>query len=154
MLSVYFQEKFNENIKDFIVGEIFKPLGIEEYIWENYGKYCPAGTGLYISHHDLFKVGLLILNKGNYEGQQLISKKYVEKMCSCRLKTPYAVKPARVLPKEGVGYVMHISRDGYSFKDGTNGQYLIVNFKKKQLITILASESEMSYVTEILRGEI
>lgn len=73
-------------------------------------------------------------------------------MCSTQIKTPYAVKPNRVLPKEGVGFVMHISKDGYVFKDGTNGQYLIINFSKNQLITILSSESEMQYVTEILRG--
>ena len=63
----------------------------------------------------------------------------------------YAVKPERVLPKVGVGYVIHISRDGYIFKDGTNGQYLIINFDKNLLISILSSEKEMKYVTEILR---
>ena len=47
---------------------------------------------------------------------------------------------------------MHISRDGYVYKDGTNGQYLIINFSKNLLITILSSEKEMSYVSEILRG--
>ena len=45
-----------------------------------------------------------------------------------------------------------MNRDGYVYKDGTNGQYLIVNFNKQQLITILSSEPEMSKVTEILRN--
>lgn len=72
-------------------------------------------------------------------------------MCSTQIDTPYAVKPERVLPKIGVGYIMHISRDGYIFKDGTNGQYLIINFNKNLLISILSSEKEMKYVTEILR---
>ena len=47
---------------------------------------------------------------------------------------------------------MHISRDGYAYKDGADGQYLIVNFAKNQLITILSAKPEMQYVTEILRG--
>ena len=72
-------------------------------------------------------------------------------MCSIKIETPYAIKPGRVLPKIGVGYIMHISRDGYIYKDGTNGQYLIINLKKQQIISILASESDMSCVTEILR---
>ncbi len=154
LLSVCFQEYFGINIKDFIVKEIFKPLKIKDFIWKNYDKYCPGGTGLYLSHKDLFKIGQLILSKGNFEGRQIISKRYIEQMCSTQMQTPYAVKPERVLPKESVGLVMKISRNGYVFKDAKNGQYLIVNFDKNLLITILASEKEMQFVTEILRGVI
>lgn len=45
---------------------------------------------------------------------------------------------------------MHISRDGCAYKDDADGQYIIVNFAKNQLITILSTEPEMQYVTEIL----
>lgn len=151
LLSVFFQEMFKENIADFIAREIFSPLGITEYKWENFGKYCPGGTGLYISHESLFKIGQLILHKGKFNNKQIISHFFIEEMCKTQIQTPNATKLDRVLPKFGVGYIMHISRDGYVYKDGTNGQYLIVNFAKNQLITILSSESEMNYVIEILR---
>lgn len=151
LLSVYFQEAFGINIAEFISKEIFKPLGIKKFVWKNYDKYCPGGTGLYISHNDLFKIGELILHKGYFNGKQIISKRFIEAMCSAQIITPYAVKPERVLPKIGVGYIMHISRDGYFFKDGKNGQYMIINFDKNLLISILSSEKEMKYVTEILR---
>lgn len=152
LLSVLFQEITGENIKDYIDRHIFTPLGIKEYQWDNYDKYCPGGTGLYLKAEDLFKIGQLLINYGKYNGLQIMSPKYIKKMCTTRLKTPYAVKPNRVLPKRGVGYIMHISRDHWAFKDGTNGQYLIINFKKQQLITILSSEPNMSVVTEVLRG--
>lgn len=152
LLSVSFQEMFKENIADFIAREIFSPLGITGYKWENFGKYCLGGTGLYISHESLFKIGQLILHKGKFNDKQIISSFFIEEMCKTQIQTPNATKPDRVLLKFGVGYIMHISRDGYVYKDGTNGQYLIVNFKRNQLISILSSESEMNYVTEILRG--
>ncbi len=151
LLSVYFQEAFGINITEFIIKEIFDPLGIKNFVWKNYDKYCPGGTGLYISHNDLFKIGELILHKGYFNGKQIISKKFIEEMCSAQIVTPYAIKPERVLPKTGVGYIMHISRDGYIFKDGTNGQYVIINFDKNLIISILSSEKEMKYVTEVLR---
>jgi CubicO group peptidase (beta-lactamase class C family) len=151
LLSVCFQEMFNKNIKDFVCEEIFEPLNIKNFKWDNYDKYCPGGTGLYIAHKDLFKIGELILNKGKHNNNQIVSSKYIEEMCSIQIETPYATKPERVLPKVGVGFVMHISRDGYAYKDGTNGQYLIINFEKQQLLTILSSEPDMSCVTEILR---
>lgn len=152
LLSVFFTEAFGENLTEFIKREIFAPLGIKTFKWTSYGKYNPGGTGLYIYHKDMFKIGQLILNKGKFNDKQIVSSTYIEKMCKSQIETPYAVKPERVLPKVGVGYIMHISRDGYSFKDGTNGQYLIVNFEKGQLITICSSEPDMKYVTEILRG--
>ena len=52
----------------------------------------------------------------------------------------------------GGGYFTFVSRDGYIFRDGTNGQYIIVNKEKNLLITIMASEKQMKNVTEILRG--
>ena len=152
LLSVYFQEKFGENIGEYIAREIFTPLDIVDYVWDNYDKYCPGGTGLYISHEDMFKIGKLLLYKGVYEGKSVVSREYIDTMCSRVLDTPYTVKAERVLPKEAVGYVMHISRDGYVFKDGKHGQYLIINFDKEEIISILATESDMSVVTEMLRG--
>jgi len=152
LLSVVFQEKFGENISDFVAREIFLPLGISEYVWKNLGKYCAGGTGLYITHESLYKIGKLIMNKGRFANNQIISKGFIEEMCKTQINTPYAVKPEKVLPKYGVGYVMHISRDGYFYKDGANGQYMIINFDKNQLITILSTENEMQYVSEVLRN--
>lgn len=152
LLSVFFQEAFKENIASYIQRKIFKPLGIENFVWKNYGKYCPGGTGLYLSAKGLFKIGQLMLRGGEFAGTRIISEEFISEMCSTRIETPYAVKQGRVLPKVGVGLVMHISRDGYVFKDGTNGQYLILNFEKNLLISILSSETNMEYVTEILRG--
>lgn len=152
LLSVYFQEKLGVNLTEFVKSEIFKPLEITNFVWDNYDKYCPGGTGLYVSHNDLFKIGELILNKGKFNNKQIVSPTYIEEMCKAQLETPYAYNAERVLPKSGVGFVMHISRDGYFYKDGKNGQYLIINFNKKQIISILSSETDMSCVTEILRG--
>ena len=152
LLSVVFQELTGINMGKFIEDEIFQPLNIKNYIWENYDKYCPGGTGLYISGKNLFEIGKLLLNKGIFCGRQIVSSKFIENMCKSQIETPYAIKPERVLPKYGVGYIMHISRDGYCFKDGANGQYLIINFAKNQLITILSSEEDMGNVTELLRG--
>ena len=56
------------------------------------------------------------------------------------------------MPKVGVGYFTFISRDGFIFRDGSNGQYIIVNKDKNLLITIMSTEKEMQNITEILRG--
>ena len=152
ILSVFFSEAFNENLKDFIDENIFKKLGIYEYRWDNYGKYCPGATGLYLKHSDFHKIGELLLNDGKYNGIQVVPSLWIKEMCSIKIKTPSLYKPERVLPKIGAGYFTFISRDGYIFRDGSNGQYIILNKEKNLLITIMSTEQNMRYVTEILRG--
>lgn len=152
IISVFFQEAFDVNLTQFIDDNIFKKLDITEYSWENYGKYCPAATGLYMKHSDFHKIGKLLLNDGVYNNKQIISKEWISEMCKKQLETPLAYKPERVFPKIGIGYYTFISRDGYIFRDGSNGQYIILNKDKNLLITIMSTEKDMKNVTEILRG--
>lgn len=152
ILSVFFQEAFNQNLTDFINENIFKKLKILDYKWENYGKYCPGATGLYLKHSDFHKIGQLLLNDGKYNNNQIISSNWIKEMCSMKLETPSAYKSKRVLPKIGIGYFTFISRDGYIFRDGSNGQYIILNKDKNLLITIMSTEKDMKNVTEILRN--
>lgn len=151
VLSVFFQEAFGINLSDFINENIFKKLEIIDFQWENYGKYCPGATGLYMKHNDFHKIGELLLHEGVYNNSQVVPKDWINEMCRLQLETPSAYKKERVLPKIGIGYFTFISRDDFVFRDGSNGQYIIVNKEKNLLITMMATEKEMKNVTEILR---
>ena len=105
-----------------------------------------------MKHIDFHKIGQLLLNNGKYNNEQIISEDWINEMCKLQLETPSAYKSDRVFPKVGIGYYVFISRDGYIFRDGSNGQYIIVNKEKKLLMTIMSSEKEMKNVTEILRN--
>lgn len=152
VLSVFFQETFGVNLKNYINEKIFKKMDIKEFKWDNYGKYCPASTGLYLKHSDFHKIGQLLLNNGKYNGRQIISENWIREMSSMKLETPSVYNPKRVLPKIGIGYYTFISRDGYLFRDGSNGQYIIINKEKNLLITIMSSEKDMKNITEVLRN--
>ncbi len=152
ILSVFFQEKFGINLTDFINENIFKKLSIKKIEWNNYGKYCPASTGLYLTHSDFHKIGKLLLDNGKYNDIQVIPETWIKEMCSLQLKTPSVYKSERVFPKIGIGYYTFISKNGYIFRDGAEGQYIIVNKEKNLLITIMSQEKEMKNITEILRN--
>ena len=151
IISVFFQEQFGINLRDFINENIFLKLNIKEFEWENYGKYCPGATGLYLKHSDFHKIGELLLNDGLYNNEKVVSENWIKEICKMQLETPSIYKKDRVLPKLGVGYYTFISRDGYIFIVGSNGQYIIVNKDKNLLISILSNEKKMKLVTEILR---
>lgn len=152
ILAVFFQEKFNINLTDFIKENIFDKLNISEFKWDNYGKYCPGATGLYLKHSDFHKIGKLLLNDGKYNGCQVIPEKWINEMCSNQIEITSTYKPEWVLPKIAAGYYTFISKNGFVFRDGTNGQYIIVNKEKKLLITIMATEEKMKNVIEVFRN--
>ena len=151
VLSVFFQETFGINLTDFINENIFKKLDNKEYKWDNFGKYCPGSTGLYLKHSDFHKIGKLLLNSGRYNNIQVIPETWINEMCALQLETPSTFKPERVLPKVGVGYYTFISINNYVFRDGADGQYIIINKEKNLLITIMSREKDMKNVTEVLR---
>ena len=152
VLSVFFQEAFNINLTDFINENIFKKLNILEFRWDNYGIYCPGATGLYLKHSDFHKIGELLLNVGTFNGVEVIPKYWMRELTKLQLETPSAYKKDRVFPKIGIGYYVFISRDGFIFRDGANGQYIIINKDNDILITIMSTEEKMKNVTEIFRN--
>lgn len=152
ILSVFFQEKFGINLSEFIKENIFDKLDIKEYKWDNYGKYCPGCTGLFLKHSDFHKIGKLLLNNGKYNNTQVIPKEWINEMCKMQFETPEICKKERVLPKYGVGYFTFVSRDGIVFRDGSNGQNIIIDKNNNLLITIMSTEPNMKNVTEVLRN--
>lgn len=152
IISVLFKEKYNIDLEDYIKENIFNKIEINNYGWEKYGEYCPGCTGLYLLPKDFHKLGMLILNDGLYNNVSVVPSNWINEMIELQIETPNLVKIERLFPKYGAGYFTFISRDGYIFRDGTNGQYIIINKNKKLVISIMSSEKDMSKITEIFRN--
>ena len=62
---------------------LFKPLGIEGASWANTPKgFADTGGHLKLTSRDLLKIGLLIENAGEWQGQELVPAKWVKAMTS------------------------------------------------------------------------
>lgn len=154
IISVLFKEKHNIDLEQYIKENIFDKIEIQNYNWEKYGEYCPGCTGLYLLPKDFHKLGMLISNSGIYNSISVVPSDWINEMIKLQIETPILVKAERLFPKYGAGYFTFISRDGYVFRDGTNGQYIIINKNKDLLISIMSSEKDMSKITEIFRDNI
>ena len=154
IISVLFKEKHNIDLERYIKENIFDRIEIQNYNWEKYGEYCPGCTGLYLLPNDFHKLGMLFLNSGIYNSVPIVPSDWINEMVKLQIETPNLVKTERLFPKYGAGYFTFISRDGYVFRDGTNGQYIIINKNKNLLISIMSSEKDMSKITEIFRDNI
>jgi CubicO group peptidase (beta-lactamase class C family) len=59
---------------------LFQPLGIIDFEWRNYptnGKIAPA-IGLRLRPRDAAKIGQLVLNRGAWDGKQIVSPEWIE----------------------------------------------------------------------------
>jgi CubicO group peptidase (beta-lactamase class C family) len=108
---------------------LFKPIGITDFYW----KITPDGEadtegGLYLSAHDLARVGYLFLRGGEWNGQQIISNEWVTAST-----TPVVldVAPGNDRVDIGYGYQWWVpDRDGQRplvfAGNGYGGQFLLV----------------------------
>jgi len=152
LLSVFFKETFGMQIDDYINQKILKPIGVQNFIWEKFGNYCAGATASYFNYKDFHKIGKLLFDYGKFDGKQIVPEDWIKEMTKSQVHCPDYYKPERLLPKLDAGYFTWISRDGIVFRDGSDGQYIICDYKNNRLITIMSSQKDMSLVTECLRG--
>ena len=69
--------------KDFIKNEFFGKLGITSYKWSDDKSGLPMGdAGVRLTSRDMLKVGVLVSDKGRWDGEQLLSPDYLVKATS------------------------------------------------------------------------
>jgi len=75
-------EKISGKRMDIYIGtRLFKPLDIVDFQWELDSKGNPhAMSGCLIKPADFVKIGILLLNKGRYNGRVVISEKHLSKV--------------------------------------------------------------------------
>ena len=111
--------------------KLFSPLGITDYYW----KITPKGEvdtegGLYLSSHDLAKIGYLMLNGGKWENRQIVSKNWVER----------STRPVvRLNAQVGYGYQWWVPqyKDGKAeifAGNGYGGQFVMMAPEYKMLV--------------------
>ncbi len=103
--------------------ELFTPLGIEDYTWNTLSGIPNGGTLLYLRSRDMAKIGLLYLNKGNWNGTQIVSEAWVENATSSQITINNPPLPS--FPEYGYQWWMFHQENGYS-AIGSNSQYILV----------------------------
>ena len=81
LLSGIIEKTSKLKLDKFLNKYLFNDLGIKDFTWRTDDKGNPyAMAGLIIYPEDFAKIGSLILNQGNWNGKQLISKNWINEM--------------------------------------------------------------------------
>ncbi|HCW23424.1 MAG TPA: hypothetical protein DGX96_07210 [Lachnospiraceae bacterium] len=88
ILSAVVTELTGMSMFDYLKEKIFNPMGITKIYWEHSPKgITKGGWGCFITQEDAAKLGELYLHKGVWNGQQLVSKEWVEQSTTPQIET-------------------------------------------------------------------
>lgn len=139
LLGILIQRKSGMSLIDYLMPRLFTPLGIERPVDEKdpMGNTFGAG-GLQLNVSEFARLGLLYLQKGVWNGQQLIPAAWTEE-----------AGKAHILANEGdeeighhYGYLFWTMPDGAFRADGKYGQYCIVLPNKNAVVAINSMQIE------------
>lgn len=128
MLSAIVQKVTGMTLLDYLKLKLFTPMNITEVAWEVSPEGInTGGWGLHIQSESLAKFGLLLLNRGQWEGKQLIPASWVEQMTTKQMETG----------GDGYGYQMWMCEyPGAVRADGALGQYILMIPDKDMVVVI------------------
>lgn len=73
---IYTLEK--KQADEFAKDVLFKKLKISEFNWERENGITPCDAGLFMYPEDMVKIGLLVLNNGTWNGEQIVPKEWID----------------------------------------------------------------------------
>lgn len=136
LTGVALTEALGTDLGAFVEERIFKPLGITKYEYSR----CPEGyfygaSKMKLTVNGLSRIGLLLSQKGVYNGSRILSEEYVNAATSVQ----------QMNREGGYGYFIWKYRDGFSI-NGKLKQKCYVLPKRELVITYLSHIEDDSHV--------
>ena len=140
-LSAIVQKVTGQTTLEFLRPRLFEPLGIENPEWSTspQGVNC-GGWGLFLRTEDIAKFGQLYLQKGQWNGKQLVPAAWVEMATAKQVSN--GSDPARDWD-QGYGFQFWRCRHGAFRGDGAFGQFCIVLPEQDAVVAITADTKDM-----------
>jgi CubicO group peptidase (beta-lactamase class C family) len=147
MLSAIVQRVTGQRTLDYLQTRLFNPLGITGIDWEvNPQKINVGGWGLRLKTEDMAKFGQLFLQKGKWNGRQVLPASWIEEASTKKIDQDPTASQARKDSSDwlqGYCYQMWRSRNNSYRGDGAFGQYIIVLPEKDAVIAITSETPNM-----------
>lgn len=137
VLSAIITERTGIPMDEYLKPRLFDPLGITDYLWEK----CPRGItkggwGLFMHTEDMAKLGQLYLNKGKWNGKQIIPESWAEASVTKKVDS--------IEGTYGYGYQLWMEERPGSFEyNGMLGQNVLIYPDVDMVIVTNAGNEEL-----------
>lgn len=147
MLSAIVQKSTGQKMVDYLRPRLFDPLGITKPTWQESAAGISLGaSGLELKTEDIARFGLLVLQKGSWEGKQLVSAEWIADATARQTSTGSAPMSDW---DQGYGFQFWRSRHGIR-GDGAFGQFCFVLPELDTTIAITSGSGNMQAVMNLV----
>lgn len=147
MLSAIVQKVTGQRVYDYLKPRLFDPLGIKDIDWEtDPAGISVGGWGLRLKTEDMAKFGQLFLQKGKWNGRQLLPQAWVEEATAKKIDQDPTATQARKDSSDwlqGYCYQMWRSRHNSYRGDGAYGQYILVLPEQDAVIAVTSESADL-----------
>ncbi|WP_143822365.1 serine hydrolase domain-containing protein [Mucilaginibacter pedocola] len=147
MLSAIVQKVTGQKEVDYLKPRLFEPLGIKGQDWEvNKQGINTGGWGLRVQTEALAKMGQLYLQKGKWQGKQVLPAAWVEEATTAKIdQAPGAPQSKKDSSDwmQGYCYQFWRCRNNAFRADGAFGQYIVVMPDQDAVIAITSESPDM-----------
>ena len=148
MLSAIVQKVTGQTVLDYLRPRLFQPLGIENPTWEMSKEgVAMGGFGLSVRTEDIARFGQLYLQKGVWQGRQLVPAEWVAAATSRQMAN--GSSPTSDW-EQGYGYQFWRARHGFYRGDGAYGQFCLILPQYDTVVAITSGTRDMASVMNLV----
>ena len=135
LAGILVQRRAGCDLVNYMLPRFFAPMGIQRPTWETdpLGNNFGAG-GLFLTIDEFHKLGLLYLNKGNWNGRQILTEEWVAETMKPQANTG--------MPGIEYGYLFWGDDKGVYRANGKYGQSCAVLRDKNAVVTVVAESRD------------
>ncbi len=147
MLSAIVQKLTGKTVLDYLTPRLFEPLGIAGATWESDPRGINVGGwGLKVKTEDIARFGQLYLQRGRWEGRQVVPEAWVEEATQKQISNGSSPNSDW---NQGYGYQFWRCRHGAFRGDGAFGQYCVVMPEQDAVLAITSGVRDMQAVLNV-----
>jgi CubicO group peptidase (beta-lactamase class C family) len=148
MLSAIVQKVTGQTVLEYLRPRLFQPLGIENPTWDESKQGITAGGfGLWARTEDIARFGQLYLQRGEWQGRQLVPREWVERATSRQVSNGSAPSSDW---EQGYGFQFWRSRHGFYRADGAHGQFCLILPQYDTVVAITSGTRDMASVMNLV----
>ncbi|MEO5599366.1 MAG: serine hydrolase [Cyclobacteriaceae bacterium] len=137
MLGAILKKITGQDLETYLTPRLFAPLNIEDHDWETSPQGLNvAGWGLRVKTEDIAKLGQLYLQKGKWNGKEILTEEWVHDASTYQTSSQTGDGDW----SQGYGYQFWRCKPEFYRGDGAFGQYCVV-MPQHDAVIVVTSES-------------
>jgi len=154
MVSAIIQKVTGITVKEYLTSRLFEPLGIDDPEWDSCPKGINAGGwGLWLSTPEISRFGQFLLQKGAWQGKQLIPSEWLAIATQSHIDNSVSSDGTAQPNKDwaqGYGFQFWRCQHGFYRGDGAFGQFCIVMEKYDMVVALNSGVNDLQGILDVV----